>query len=121
MFVLIANAAGYERYVRATGATLDENTGLLRLSTADYDNLEDMTFTIGGVDYTFTANAQIWPRVVSGCESVRCWVRVLNQCLPSVIAEHGHRGTDGRYLPGHGRLRNAVWQGNRLHRRDGIP
>lgn len=59
------NTAGYERYVRATGATLDDTTGLLRLSTSEYDNLEDMTFTIGGVEYTFTANAQIWPRSVS--------------------------------------------------------
>ena len=63
--VLTVFVAGYERYVKATGATLDDTTGLLRLSTADYDNLEDMTFTIGGVDYTFTANAQIWPRSVS--------------------------------------------------------
>ncbi|TFY59242.1 hypothetical protein EVJ58_g5896 [Rhodofomes roseus] len=52
----------YDLYVLATGATLDENTGLLRLTTSQYDSLEDMTFTIGGVDYTFTANAQIWPR-----------------------------------------------------------
>lgn len=63
--VLIANAAGYKRYVSATGATLDDTTGLLRLSTADFDKLDDMTFTIGGVEYTFTANAQAWPRSVS--------------------------------------------------------
>ena len=62
--LMIATDA-FQKYQSATGATLDENTGLLRLSTADYDNLEDMTFTIGGVEYTFTANAQIWPRSVS--------------------------------------------------------
>lgn len=57
--------AAYNRYVSATGATLDDNTGLLRLSTSQYNNLKDMTFTIGGTEYTFTANAQIWPRSVS--------------------------------------------------------
>ena len=62
----------YERYVSATGATLDEDTGLLRLTTSQYDNLESMTFTIGGTAYTFTANAQIWPVRVSAIVFPSC-------------------------------------------------
>ncbi|CCM03747.1 uncharacterized protein FIBRA_05893 [Fibroporia radiculosa] len=59
--VLIASNA-YSKYQSATGATEDEDTGLLRLSTSEYDNLESLYFNIGGSSLEFTANAQIWPR-----------------------------------------------------------
>ncbi|KAH9915223.1 uncharacterized protein B0H18DRAFT_106074 [Fomitopsis serialis] len=43
-----------------TGATLDDNT-------SQCDSPEDLTFTIGGTEYTFTANSRIcpWPCSVS--------------------------------------------------------
>lgn len=59
----------------------DNNTGLLRLTTAQFNNLQSLFFTIGGVlcstcltnapyspsstfqtTFELTANAQIWPR-----------------------------------------------------------
>jgi len=59
--VLLATNA-YDKYVSATGATYDDTTGLLRISSSDYDNLEDLNFNIGSNTYALTANAQIWPR-----------------------------------------------------------
>ncbi|EJU06274.1 family A1 protease [Dacryopinax primogenitus] len=50
----------YNSYVSATGATLDENTGLL--TVASESDLQSLYFTIGGTEYELTANAQIWPR-----------------------------------------------------------
>ncbi|TFY59343.1 hypothetical protein EVJ58_g5834 [Rhodofomes roseus] len=59
--VLIATDA-YNKYVSATGATEDESTGLLRISSSQYSNLETLSFDIGGTTFGLTANAQIWPR-----------------------------------------------------------
>ncbi|KAI0922513.1 hypothetical protein AcW1_002869 [Taiwanofungus camphoratus] len=59
--ILLASSA-YNTYQSATGATYDDNTGLLRITTSQYDNLESLYFDIGGTTYEFTANAQIWPR-----------------------------------------------------------
>ncbi|KAJ3712474.1 aspartic peptidase domain-containing protein [Lentinula raphanica] len=42
---------GFNKYIEATGIT-----------TAQFDALEDLVFTIGGTDFVLTANAQIWPR-----------------------------------------------------------
>ncbi|KAH9944888.1 acid protease [Amylocystis lapponica] len=52
----------YNAYQTATGATADSTTGLLRITPAQYANLESLYFAIGGTTYEFTANAQIWPR-----------------------------------------------------------
>ncbi|PCH34196.1 family A1 protease [Wolfiporia cocos MD-104 SS10] len=59
--VLIATNA-YSKYQSVTGATEDESTGLLRLSSSQYDNLESLYFNIGSESYELTPNAQIWPR-----------------------------------------------------------
>ncbi|KAH9944890.1 acid protease [Amylocystis lapponica] len=58
----LLSTTAYNAYQQATGATYDDNTGLLRLTTSQYDNLESMYYDIGGTTYEFTANAQIWPR-----------------------------------------------------------
>ncbi|KZO98042.1 aspartic proteinase [Calocera viscosa TUFC12733] len=50
----------YNSYVSATGATVDENTGLLTVGSES--DLESLYFTIGGTEFELTANAQIWPR-----------------------------------------------------------
>ncbi|KAF8470920.1 family A1 protease [Russula ochroleuca] len=54
----------YNRYVDATGAVYDENTGLLRITPAQYENLQSLFFGIGGRTYELNANAQIWPRTL---------------------------------------------------------
>ncbi|KAI0710863.1 aspartic peptidase A1 [Earliella scabrosa] len=58
---LIATDA-FARYQRATGAVLDSNTGLLRLTPAQFDNLQSLFFTVHGVTFEFIPDAQIWPR-----------------------------------------------------------
>ncbi|PIL25289.1 transporter [Ganoderma sinense ZZ0214-1] len=62
--ILIATDA-LTRYQRATGAVADRATGLLRLTTAQFANLQSLFFTIGGVTFELTANAQIWPRALN--------------------------------------------------------
>jgi hypothetical protein len=52
----------YNEYKSATGATYDNNSGLLMISSDQYANLSSLYFNIGGVPYELTPNAQIWPR-----------------------------------------------------------
>ncbi|KIJ40049.1 hypothetical protein M422DRAFT_257118 [Sphaerobolus stellatus SS14] len=59
--ILLASNA-FSRYRSASGAVLDRNTGLLRLSTSQFANLQSLFFTIGGTTFELTANAQAWPR-----------------------------------------------------------
>ena len=48
--------------MNATGATLDNNTGMLSLPKDEYKNLKPLNFNIGKKTWTLCANAQIWPR-----------------------------------------------------------
>ncbi|KAH8984538.1 aspartic peptidase domain-containing protein [Lactarius hatsudake] len=59
--VLIATDA-FNRYKTATGAVLDGTTGLLKLTSTQFSNLQSLFFTAGGTSFELTANAQIWPR-----------------------------------------------------------
>ncbi|KAG2147744.1 acid protease [Suillus bovinus] len=59
--IYIASDA-FETYQSATGGTLDKTTGLLQISSDQYQQLLSLYFTIGGVTYELTPNAQIWPR-----------------------------------------------------------
>ncbi|TRM66649.1 aspartic peptidase domain-containing protein [Schizophyllum amplum] len=52
----------YDAYVKATGGEYDNSVGLLRITSAQFDALESLFFSIGGVTYELTPNAQIWPR-----------------------------------------------------------
>jgi cathepsin E len=52
----------FHRYGNATGAVLDQNTQLLRITTSQFANLKPLIFTVGNRDLEFPANAQIWPR-----------------------------------------------------------
>ena len=52
----------YQKYQSATGATLDNNTGLLTISSSQYSNLQPLSFNIGGISYNLSPNGQIWPR-----------------------------------------------------------
>ncbi|KAI0658195.1 aspartic proteinase precursor [Cubamyces menziesii] len=62
--VLIASDA-LSAYQAATGAVADSATGLLKITQAQFDNLESLFFHIGENTYEFTANAQIWPRALN--------------------------------------------------------
>lgn len=59
--VLLATDA-YNAYVSATGATLDNSVGLLRISSSQFSSLQDLTFNIGGTNFALSPNGQIWPR-----------------------------------------------------------
>ncbi|CDO77369.1 hypothetical protein BN946_scf184787.g18 [Trametes cinnabarina] len=58
---LIASDA-LAKYQKATGAVSDSATGLLKITQAQFENLESLFFHIGDNTYEFTPNAQIWPR-----------------------------------------------------------
>ncbi|KAI9450419.1 aspartic peptidase A1 [Lactarius psammicola] len=62
--ILIATDA-FDRYKSATGAVLDETTGLLRITSIQFDLLQSLFFTAGGTSFELTANAQIWPRALN--------------------------------------------------------
>jgi len=48
--LLIASDA-FQRYKKATGATLDSKTGLLTLTSSQFKKLESLFFHIGGVSF----------------------------------------------------------------------
>ena len=58
-------ADAYQRYQKATGATLDNATGLLTITSAQFANLQSLFFTAGGTSFELTPNAQIWPRALN--------------------------------------------------------
>ncbi|KAJ3810531.1 family A1 protease [Lentinula aff. lateritia] len=60
--LLYLEETGFNKYIKATGATLDPVTGLYKITTAQYNALENLVFTIGGTEFSLTPNAQIWPR-----------------------------------------------------------
>ncbi|KAI1786237.1 acid protease [Ganoderma leucocontextum] len=62
--VLLASDA-LAKYQKATGAVLDNNTGLLKITSAQFAKLQSLFFHIGGTTYEFTPNAQIWPRALN--------------------------------------------------------
>ncbi|KLO09319.1 acid protease [Schizopora paradoxa] len=59
--ILLATDA-FLRYEAATGGVLDEATGLLRVTPAQFNTLQSLFFNINGVQFELTANAQAWPR-----------------------------------------------------------
>ena len=54
----------FAKYQKVTGAVMDNNTGLLKITTAQFANLQSLFFHFGSATYEFTPNAQIWPRAV---------------------------------------------------------
>ncbi|KAF8551287.1 acid protease [Imleria badia] len=63
LFLLATDA--FQAYQQAIGATLDQTTGLLTITTQQYARLQSMYFKIGGITYELTPNAQIWPRALN--------------------------------------------------------
>jgi len=83
--ILIASDA-FTRYTRATGAVSDAATGLFRLTTAQFANLQNLNFHINGVTQTLTPNGQIWPRALNtaiGGTTSRVYLIVANLGTPS--------------------------------------
>ena len=44
---------------------MDNSTQLLRITHAQYRNLQSLNFVIGGNTFELTPNAQIWPRALN--------------------------------------------------------
>ncbi|KAI0354862.1 acid protease [Trametes cingulata] len=63
--LLLLATDAFQAYQRATGATMDNATGLLTLTEQQFANLQSLFFTIGGTTFEFTPNAQIWPRALN--------------------------------------------------------
>jgi len=63
--LILLSTNGFNAYQKATGAVSDTNTGLLRLTSAQFSNLQSLFFTAGGTTFELTANAQIWPRALN--------------------------------------------------------
>ncbi|KAF8815052.1 aspartic peptidase A1 [Phlegmacium glaucopus] len=60
LIVLATDA--FQAYQKATGGVPDTATGLLSITSDQFSNLKSLFFQIGGTDFEFTPNAQIWPR-----------------------------------------------------------
>jgi len=63
--LLLLASNGFSAYTRATGAVTDRTTGLLRITAAQFANLQSLFLTTNGVTHEFTANAQLWPRALN--------------------------------------------------------
>ena len=44
---------------------MDSSTGLLRLNSSQFNNLQSLFFHIGSTTFEFIPNAQIWPRALN--------------------------------------------------------
>ncbi|PPQ79426.1 hypothetical protein CVT25_002696 [Psilocybe cyanescens] len=56
---------GFKKYQTATKATADAATGLLKVTTANFNALQSLFFVANGATFELTANAQIWPRALN--------------------------------------------------------
>jgi len=59
--ILIATN-GFNKYRTATGAVEDATTGLLKVTTAQFNALQSLFFVAAGATFELTANAQLFPR-----------------------------------------------------------
>ncbi|KZT43813.1 acid protease [Sistotremastrum suecicum HHB10207 ss-3] len=60
--LILISSDAFSRYQKATGATADRATGLLKLTTANLNKLQNLNFNINGVTFELTPNAQLFPR-----------------------------------------------------------
>ncbi|KAJ6598192.1 aspartic peptidase A1 [Mycena vulgaris] len=84
--LLLLASNGFSAYTRATGAVADRTTGLLRITAAQFANLQSLFFTTNGVTLEFTANAQLWPRALNtaiGGQANLIYLIVANLGTPS--------------------------------------
>ncbi|KAF9041825.1 acid protease [Hymenopellis radicata] len=86
--MLLATDA-FDKYASATGGIFDMNTGLLRITPAQFSKLKSLFFNIGGKSYEFTANAQIWPR------SLNTAIGGTADCVYLIVADLGTPSGEG--------------------------
>lgn len=63
LFLLETNS--FNNYLSLTGATEDDTTGLLTITTENYASLQSLILHAGGATFEFTKNAQTWPRALN--------------------------------------------------------
>ncbi|KAF8893667.1 acid protease [Gymnopilus junonius] len=63
--LILLASDGLAAYQAATGAVPDNNTGLLKLTSVQFANLQPLLFTAAGTTFTLTPNAQLWPRALN--------------------------------------------------------
>jgi len=68
----------YSKYANAIGAVFDPTTKLLRITEAQYNNLQSLNFVIGGKTFELTPNAQIIPRPLRGGDKGLVYLVVQN-------------------------------------------
>ncbi|KAI5836292.1 acid protease [Schizophyllum commune Tattone D] len=61
--LMIATDA-FDAYKKATGAKVDEATGLLTVTTEQFKKMKSLYFKIGETTFEFTPNAQKWPAML---------------------------------------------------------
>ncbi|KAJ7445326.1 family A1 protease [Mycena latifolia] len=61
--LLFLASDAYSRYAALTGATLDSATGLLTVPSIA--NLQPLVVVMNGTSFTFSPNAQLWPRALN--------------------------------------------------------
>ncbi|CAK5264092.1 unnamed protein product [Mycena citricolor] len=62
--ILLASDS-FQEYQRVTGGVLDTETGLLKLTSTEFEALETLEFNIGGTTFSLMPGAQIWPRALN--------------------------------------------------------
>lgn len=63
--LLLLATDAFNMYKAQTGATLDERSGLLKVTPEQFGQMNNLYFDIGGRRYELTPNAQIWPRTLN--------------------------------------------------------
>ncbi|TFK77430.1 aspartic peptidase A1 [Pluteus cervinus] len=62
--ILLASNA-FDSYQSATGAVLDQTTGLLKITSAQFAKLQPLNFNIAGTTFVLSPDAQLWPRALN--------------------------------------------------------
>ncbi|CDO77364.1 hypothetical protein BN946_scf184787.g13 [Trametes cinnabarina] len=63
--LLLPASDAFATYQNLTGGVLDDATGLLKITSAQFANLQSLFFHIGETTFDFTPNAQLWPRALN--------------------------------------------------------
>ncbi|KAJ7758098.1 acid protease [Mycena maculata] len=87
--LIMLPSTAFQAYQKKTGAVMDSQTQLLTVTQDQYDKMESMFFSIGGVKYELTKNAQIWPR------SMNSTLGAKNDQICLVFADMGGMANDG--------------------------
>ncbi|KAF8515017.1 aspartic peptidase domain-containing protein [Hysterangium stoloniferum] len=87
--LILVSPNAFAAYANATGAVIDSKVGLLTVTNEQFQNMKSLYFHIGGTDFEFTPNAQIWPRSLNtavGGDPDKIYIIIANL---STAAENG--------------------------------